>query len=240
MVIVSIGEVPVSDWIPEIIARTKGLWLSVNEFGQTSDPKVYAVGDVVKPGLLADAIGQGRVAALALHARATGEAFELPRKQVIPPERLKLIYFNARPGQVPANPLEESDRCISCGTCRDCNICVTICGQNAITPSRTERWQRYIQRGRQPLHWLRFLRGGLSQRHLEHASQPAARQRERPHARLIFNDWNFSRGLITEQTVPFYGRPRTENTIRPRSSILNIRAPWLNFWMGTRRRRYNR
>jgi len=133
VVIVSVGEVPVSDWIPEIIARTKGLWLSVNEFGQTSDPKVYAVGDVVKPGLLADAIGQGRVAALALHARATGEAFELPRKQVIPPERLKLLYFNARPGQVPANPLEESDRCISCGTCRDCNICVTICGQNAIT-----------------------------------------------------------------------------------------------------------
>ena len=132
VVIVSIGEVPESDWIPEIIARTKGLWLSVNEYGQTSDPKVYAVGDVVKPGLLADAIGQGRVAALALHARATGETFELPRKQVIPPERLKLLYFSPTPGQYPANPLEESDRCISCGTCRDCNICVYICGQNAI------------------------------------------------------------------------------------------------------------
>jgi len=133
VVIVSIGEVPESDWIPEIIGRTKGLWLSVNEYGQTSDPKVYAVGDVVKPGLLADAIGQGRVAALSLHARATGEPFELPRKQVIPPERLKLLYFTPRPGQFPANPLEESDRCISCGTCRDCNICVLICGQNAIT-----------------------------------------------------------------------------------------------------------
>jgi len=133
VVIVSIGEVPESDWIPEIIARTKGLWLSVNEYGQTSDPKVYAVGDVVKPGLLADAIGQGRVAALSLHARASGEPFELPRKQVIPPERLKLLYFTPRPGQYPANPLEESDRCISCGTCRDCNICVLICGQDAIT-----------------------------------------------------------------------------------------------------------
>jgi len=133
VVIVSIGEVPESDWIPEIIARTKGLWLSVNEYGQTSDPKVYAVGDVVKPGLLADAIGQGRVAALALHARAAGEPFELPRKQVIPPERLKLLYFYPHPGQNPANPLEESDRCISCGTCRDCNICVLICGQNAIS-----------------------------------------------------------------------------------------------------------
>jgi ferredoxin len=44
-----------------------------------------------------------------------------------------LLYFNVRPNQYPANPLEESDRCISCGTCRDCNICVYICGQNAIT-----------------------------------------------------------------------------------------------------------
>ena len=133
VVFVSIGEVPESEWIPEIIARTRGLWLSVNEYGQTSDPKVYAVGDAVKPGLLADAIGQGRVAALALHARATGETFELPRKQVIPLERLKLLYFNPRPGQYPPDPLEESDRCISCGTCRDCNICVFICGQNAIS-----------------------------------------------------------------------------------------------------------
>ena len=133
VLIVSIGEVPESEWIPEFIVRTKGLWLSVNEYGQTSDPKVYAVGDVVKPGLLADSIGQGRVAALALHARAMGETFELPHKQVIPLERLKLLYFSPRSSQYPANPLEESDRCISCGTCRDCNICVYICGQNAIT-----------------------------------------------------------------------------------------------------------
>jgi len=132
VVIVSVGEVPQTEWIPDMIGRTKGLWLSVNEYGQTTDPKVYAVGDAVKPGLLADAIGQGRVAALSLDARASGGTFELPRKQVIPPERLKLLYFNSRPKQVPANPLEESDRCISCGTCRECNICVYICGQNAI------------------------------------------------------------------------------------------------------------
>jgi putative selenate reductase len=101
--------------------------------GQTSDPKVYAVGDAVKPGLLADAIGQGRVAALALHARLTGGTFELPHKQVIPLERLKLLYFSPRTSQYPPNPLEESDRCISCGTCRECNICVSVCGQNAIS-----------------------------------------------------------------------------------------------------------
>lgn len=135
VVIISIGEVPESEWIPETIARTKGLWLSVNEYGQTSDPKVYAVGDVVKPGLLADAIGLGRVAALSLHAQATGGTFELPRKQLIPLDRLKLLYFNPRSRQSPPDPLEESDRCIGCGTCRDCNIGIYICGQNAITRS---------------------------------------------------------------------------------------------------------
>ncbi len=133
LLFVSIGELPESDWLPDFIARTKGLWISVNEVGQTSDPKVYAVGDVVKPGLLADAIGQGRVAALALNARLTGESFDLPHRQVIPLERLKLLYFSPRPREYPLNPLEESDRCISCGTCRECNICVTICGQNAIS-----------------------------------------------------------------------------------------------------------
>ena len=75
----------------------------------------------------------GRIAALALHARVTGGIFELPHKPTIPLEQLKLLYFSPRPSGYAVNPLEESDRCISCGTCRECNICVTICGQNAIS-----------------------------------------------------------------------------------------------------------
>jgi NADPH-dependent glutamate synthase beta subunit-like oxidoreductase/Pyruvate/2-oxoacid:ferredoxin oxidoreductase delta subunit len=133
VVIISIGETPESEWIPENIIRTKSLWLSVDEYGQTSDPKVYAVGDAVKPGLLAEAIGQGRMTALSMHAHAMEEAFELPRKQPISIDRLKLIYFTPREKQIPTDPLTEAERCISCGTCRDCNICVYICGQNAIT-----------------------------------------------------------------------------------------------------------
>ena len=114
-------------------ARVKGHWLAVDELGRTNDPKVFAVGDVVKPGLLTEAIGAGRIAALALHAQVMGETFELPRKQAIPSDRLNLIYFTPRLNQCPTDPLSEADRCISCGTCRDCNICVYICGQNAIS-----------------------------------------------------------------------------------------------------------
>ncbi|MBI5300521.1 MAG: FAD-dependent oxidoreductase [Chloroflexi bacterium] len=133
VVVVAIGEVPDVGWVPENYARVKNSWLDADEYGRTRDPKVFAIGDVVKPGLLTQAIGMGRVAALALHAQVMGETFVLERKKQIPAERLNLIYFTPRVSQCPTDPLKEGDRCISCGTCRDCNICVTICGQNAIT-----------------------------------------------------------------------------------------------------------
>jgi ferredoxin len=133
VVIVSIGEIPATDWVPENILRVKGQWLAVDESGRTRDPKVFAVGDVVKPGLLTEAIGAGRHAALALHAYIADAPFDFPRKQAIPQDRLNLAYFTPRLNQCPTDPLSEAERCISCGTCRDCNICVYICGQNAIS-----------------------------------------------------------------------------------------------------------
>ncbi|MEW5717661.1 MAG: FAD-dependent oxidoreductase, partial [Chloroflexota bacterium] len=133
VVVVAIGEVPDTSWLPENYARVKSNWLEADEYGRTRDPKVFAVGDVVKPGLLTQAIGMGRVAALALNAQVMGESFALERKKQIPPDMLKLIYFTPRVRQCPTDPLQEGDRCISCGTCRDCNICVAICGQNAIS-----------------------------------------------------------------------------------------------------------
>lgn len=133
VVVVAIGEVPDTSWLPENLTRVKNNWLAVDETGRTRDPRVFAVGDVVKPGLLTVAIGAGRIAAMALHADVMGETFEMPRKQVVPAENLKLIYFTPRVSQCPTDPLAEGARCISCGTCRDCNICVAICGQNAIS-----------------------------------------------------------------------------------------------------------
>ncbi|MBI5650797.1 MAG: FAD-dependent oxidoreductase [Chloroflexi bacterium] len=133
VVVVAVGEVPDVSWLPENYDRVKNNWIAADEYGRTRDPKVFAVGDVVKPGLLTQAIGMGRVAALALHAQVMGEKFALERKKQIPQDRLKLIYFTPRVSMCPTDPLKEGDRCISCGTCRDCNICVFICGQNAIS-----------------------------------------------------------------------------------------------------------
>jgi NADPH-dependent glutamate synthase beta subunit-like oxidoreductase/ferredoxin len=131
VIIVSIGEVPDTDWLPEDLVRVRGRWLQVDDVGRTSDPRVFAVGDVVKLGLLAEAIGAGRIAALALHGDVTGIPFERPKKEAISRERLHLTYFQPW-YQPPTDPLGEAARCISCGTCRDCNMCIEICGQGAI------------------------------------------------------------------------------------------------------------
>jgi heterodisulfide reductase subunit A-like polyferredoxin len=131
-IILSIGDVPELDWLPENLAREKTFYLAADPDGRTADPKVFAAGDAVRPGLLANAVGSGRRAALAAHAVVSGEPLRITHKQAIPRERLHLDYFTARLDRPPSQALDEADRCISCGTCRDCSICVSVCGQNAI------------------------------------------------------------------------------------------------------------
>lgn len=61
-VIVSIGDVPDLEAFPDNIARERG-FIQVNDVNQTTDPRVFAIGDLVKLGLLTQAIGDGRRAA---------------------------------------------------------------------------------------------------------------------------------------------------------------------------------
>jgi putative selenate reductase len=130
VLISAIGDVPDTGWMPESLPRVKQLWLAADASGRTSDPQVYGAGDVVKPGLLADAVGAGRNAALAADADISGEDFQVEHKPVIPREKLHLAHFP--PASTPASAMQEGDRCISCGLCRDCGICVSVCFQNAI------------------------------------------------------------------------------------------------------------
>jgi thioredoxin reductase len=60
-VIVSIGDAPDLDFVPEIAAE-RG-FIKVDDDFSTTNPKVFAIGDAVRPGLLTDAIGAGRRAA---------------------------------------------------------------------------------------------------------------------------------------------------------------------------------
>ncbi len=130
-VIVAVGDQPDLGFLPQGIATERG-FIVVNERFQTSEPKVFAVGDTVKLGLLTEAIGAGRKAAEAIDALLKGRDLALDTLPPIPTARVKLEYYDPRVkgfGDVD----DCAGECASCGSCRDCSVCVSMCPQNAIS-----------------------------------------------------------------------------------------------------------
>jgi NADPH-dependent glutamate synthase beta subunit-like oxidoreductase/glutamate synthase domain-containing protein 3/NAD-dependent dihydropyrimidine dehydrogenase PreA subunit len=129
-VVISIGDAPDLDFLPDDILTDRG-FIQVNDHGQTADPAIFAIGDAVKPGLLTDAIGSGRKAATALLNIIAGQPLESDQRPVIDTRRVSLEYFDPR-----ITAFEDVDhcgsQCSSCGACRDCGICTTVCPQAAI------------------------------------------------------------------------------------------------------------
>jgi NADPH-dependent glutamate synthase beta subunit-like oxidoreductase/glutamate synthase domain-containing protein 3/ferredoxin len=130
LVIVSVGEVPILDFLPPNIHTEKG-WIVVNDIGQTSDVKVFAIGDATRPGLVTHAIGQGKTAAETIHY----QLMHAPRwpeiKQAIPYDRIKTEYYDVCKGDF--TPEKEAEKCMSCATCRDCHMCEATCYWGAIS-----------------------------------------------------------------------------------------------------------
>ena len=131
-IIISVGDLPELDFLPESVETERG-FIKVNEHYQTSDPKIFAIGDTVKPGLLTDAIGAGRKAAEKIADILSGKDMEtLSCRSKIDYARVKLEYFD--PSVASFEGIEScASQCSSCGTCRDCGICVTICPESAIS-----------------------------------------------------------------------------------------------------------
>jgi NADPH-dependent glutamate synthase beta subunit-like oxidoreductase/Pyruvate/2-oxoacid:ferredoxin oxidoreductase delta subunit len=130
-VILSIGDVPDTDFLPESVDTERG-FVRVDENFRTSDDKIFAVGDIVKPGLLTDAIGAGRKAAAAIDAVFNNAKPEPVEKAVIDPNRMTLAYFDPRItrfGDLSGCGAE----CASCGVCRDCGTCIALCPRQAIS-----------------------------------------------------------------------------------------------------------
>ena len=130
-VVVAIGDQPDLGFLPRTITTERG-FVVVNERFQTSDPKVFAVGDTVKLGLLTEAIGAGRKAAETIDALLKGSEASFDSLPPIPAARIKLEYYDPR-----VKGFGDADdcagECASCGSCRDCSVCVTLCPQNAIS-----------------------------------------------------------------------------------------------------------
>jgi NADPH-dependent glutamate synthase beta subunit-like oxidoreductase/glutamate synthase domain-containing protein 3/NAD-dependent dihydropyrimidine dehydrogenase PreA subunit len=130
LVVMSVGDLPILDFLPPDIHTERG-WIAVNEIGQTSDVKVFAIGDATRLGLVTHAIGQGRTAAETIHY----QLMHAPRwpevKQVIQYDRIRTEYYDVCRGDF--TPEQEANKCMSCATCRDCRMCETTCYWGAIS-----------------------------------------------------------------------------------------------------------
>lgn len=133
-VIVSIGEEPVLDFLPDddSIKYFRKSWLVPNK-DQSIMQGVFTAGDTIKPGRLTDAIGSGRKAAWYVDQYVSGkEAVPFPEKKKIPAERLAKAYFEKCHHCLLGDPVDDHTRCVSCGTCRDCKMCLESCPEKAI------------------------------------------------------------------------------------------------------------
>ncbi|WP_173443120.1 FAD-dependent oxidoreductase [Selenomonas ruminantium] len=134
-VIVSIGEEPVLDFLPEDegIEFFRKSWL-VPKADQSIAEGVFTAGDTIKPGRLTDAIGSGRKAAYYVDQYVMGQEVKpFPQKQQIPAGRLSKAYFDKCHHCLLGDPVDDHARCVSCGTCRDCKMCLESCPEKAIT-----------------------------------------------------------------------------------------------------------
>jgi heterodisulfide reductase subunit A len=132
-------------------------WFQVDEKYKTKQQDdIYAGGDNINLGLVIDAIAHGRMAALAIHEKVTGEVMPpaKPDLELIKTDKMHLSYYKGAE-RVPFKELpvderlknmtaeivstysrdeaiQESRRCMSCGMCFDCATCWSYCQDNAI------------------------------------------------------------------------------------------------------------
>lgn len=135
MVIISIGERPDLSYVPSEWLTDRGM-MDVNGCWQVNKSKnVFAIGDTTKPGLLTHAIGHGHEAADFCDDLLNGlELVERKKMEAIPQHRLSKELFRPRNrGRLQVTDArQETTRCISCGTCRDCSMCLEACPEAAI------------------------------------------------------------------------------------------------------------
>ena len=128
-VIISVGDRPIFDFLDKNYLDEKSK-IKINEFMQSENKKVFAIGDCIKPGLFTNAIAMGKQAATNIVNFLNNEPLTpLKEKDLIPSRRIKSQYYEC----YSSNCDNEQNRCMSCGYCRDCGLCKQSCPNNAIS-----------------------------------------------------------------------------------------------------------
>ena len=130
-------------------------WIKVDDFGATKVDGVWAGGDVTNLDLVTTAIGHGRRAAEAIDRKFKGVEFEPDKMQVIKTDLMHLEHYEAKTrvepktlgvdermtgdvntevnlGFTQEQAIAETQRCMSCGFCFDCERCWMYCQDQAI------------------------------------------------------------------------------------------------------------
>jgi Pyruvate/2-oxoacid:ferredoxin oxidoreductase delta subunit len=128
-------------------------WIKVDGDQRTLEDKVWAGGDVTNLALVTDAVGHGRKAAEDIDRAFTGAPRAEDKRPVVYSDKMVLSHYEKSERQVPSHVgldarmdldtevnlgftaeqlLKESDRCMSCGYCMDCEKCWMYCQDQAI------------------------------------------------------------------------------------------------------------
>lgn len=146
-VIIAVGDRPDFSFLDRSWMDEKG-FVKMNEFMQCEgNDKVFITGDAIKQGLFTHALGDGRKAALNVDRLLNGRKLDTFEKApVIPQDRVKDEYYYPMNGQKVAEmeTENETERCMSCGFCRDCSFCLEVCPEQAITRKEIDGKFEYI------------------------------------------------------------------------------------------------
>jgi NADPH-dependent glutamate synthase beta subunit-like oxidoreductase len=129
-------------------------WVKVDDEGATKVDGIWAGGDVVALDLVTTAVGHGRRAAEAIVRKFTGAPAEVDKREVIRSDRMLLDHYDKKDRIEPTTlavdermdsvekevnlglsqqeTTAESERCMSCGYCMDCEKCWMYCQDQAI------------------------------------------------------------------------------------------------------------
>jgi NADPH-dependent glutamate synthase beta subunit-like oxidoreductase/glutamate synthase domain-containing protein 3/Pyruvate/2-oxoacid:ferredoxin oxidoreductase delta subunit len=139
-VIISIGERPDLSYVPREWLTDRGMMDVTDCWQSVKNGKIFAIGDTTKPGLLTHAIAGGREVAGYIDAYLNGWELVAPKKPEMIPQTMlsRELFMPQNRGRFRLRDAkDEVNRCISCGTCRDCSMCLETCPEGAIL--RTEK-----------------------------------------------------------------------------------------------------